>query len=223
MTNTTARIKREGKHYEVLVDMDSALKFRKGLITSIAPEIDKVFTNLKKGDVAPREDLQKIFGTEDIYKITAKIVKEGEVEESQEHRSAEQEQKIKQVVDFLTRNAIDPRSGNPFTAERIKTALGEARVNIRNVPVEQQIKGILEELAKIMPIKLETKKVKIIIPAVQVGKAYGVVSQYKESENWKDDGSLEIKVAVPAGLLMDFYDNLNSVTHGSAITEEIKE
>jgi len=38
-----------------------------------------------------------------------------------------------------------------------------------------------------------------------------------------NDGSLEMIVNVPSGLIMDFYDRLNSVTHGSAMTEEVGE
>jgi len=38
-----------------------------------------------------------------------------------------------------------------------------------------------------------------------------------------NDGSLEMIVNVPSGLIMDFYDRLNSVTHGSAITEDVRE
>ena len=52
---------------------------------------------------------------------------------------------------------------------------------------------------------------------------YGLVAQYKEKENWLNDGSLEVIVNVPAGIVIDFYDKLNSITHGSALTEEIKE
>ena len=38
-----------------------------------------------------------------------------------------------------------------------------------------------------------------------------------------NDGSLEVVVSVPAGMVMDFYDKLNSATHGATVTEEIKE
>ena len=31
MTNTTARIKKTGKNFEIIVDLDDALKFKKGL------------------------------------------------------------------------------------------------------------------------------------------------------------------------------------------------
>ncbi|MEK0336936.1 MAG: hypothetical protein QQN41_05820, partial [Nitrosopumilus sp.] len=152
-----------------------------------------------------------------------KIIKNGEILLTQEHRAAEQEKKFKQVVDFLANNAINPQTGNPHSPERIKNALEQAHVNIKNVPIENQINDILSEIVKIIPIKLETKKVKITVPAVHTGKVYGIINQYKEDEKWLDDGNLEVIVTVPAGMIIDFYDKLNSVTHGSALTEEIKE
>ncbi|MBR9702350.1 ribosome assembly factor SBDS [Candidatus Pacearchaeota archaeon] len=222
MTKTLARIKQAGKNFEIIVDLDEALKFKKGESSFIEAEGDKVFTDSKKGEAASDSDLKDSFGTTDTNEIIQKIVKDGEVQLTQEHRSAEQEQKFKQVVDFLVSNAVDPQTGNPHTADRIQSALKQAHVNVKNAPIESQIKDIVDEISKIIPIKIEVKKVKITIPAVHTGKAYGVVTQYKESENWLDDGSLEVVVNVPAGLIMDFYDKLNNVTHGSALTEEIK-
>ncbi len=223
MTNTTVRLRREGKHFEVLVNLEDAMKFRKGESSFIQAETDEIFKDLKKGERASSSELQEAFGTTEFNEIVKKIVKSGEIEVTQEHRSAEQEQRFKQIVDFLSRNAIDPQTGNPHTIERIKNALNDAHINIKNIPVENQIKEILSEIQKIIPIKLDTKRVKITIPAIYTGKAYGIISQYKENENWLNDGSLEVLVEVPAGMIMDFYDKLNGVTHGSAITEEIED
>ncbi len=223
MTNVTARIKKSGKHFEILVNLEDSMKFKRGESAFIQAETDEIFRDLKKGDKAPESDLIEAFGTTDVNEIAKKIIKEGEILTTQDFRDAEHEKKIKQVVEFLSRNAIDPQTKNPITSERIKSALEQAHVNIKNVPIENQIKDILDSLTKIIPIKISTRKVKITIPAIHTGRAYGVVSQYKESENWKDDGSLEILVDVPAGMIMDFYDKLNSVTHGSALTEEIGE
>jgi len=223
MTTTTARIKKAGKNFEVIVDLDDALKFKKGEISSIEAEGDKIFSDSKKGFTASPSDLQEAFGTKDTNEIAGKIIKEGEVLVTQEHRDEEKEKKEKQVVDFLANNAIDPQTGNPHSTGRIKSALEQAHVNIKNIPIENQIKDILEEISKVIPIKIETKKIKITVPAVHTGKAYGMLNQYKEKENWLNDGSLEIIVNAPAGMLMDFYDKLNSITHGSALTEEIKE
>ncbi len=225
MTQTTARIKQKGKHFEILVDLDAAVKFKKtgvGNLQNIL-EIDTVYSDHKKGFKAPEKDLMEAFGTEDIYKIAETVLKNGEILLTQEYRDEEKDKKIKQVVDFLCRNAIDPRTGLPHTPERIKNVLEEAGVNITNKSIEEQIPEIMEKISSKIAIKIQTKRIKIVIPAIHTGKAYGVISPYKQSEEWLSDGSLEVVVAIPAGSILEFYDKLNSVTHGSALTEEIKE
>jgi len=223
MTQTLARIKKAGKNFEIIIDLDDALKFKKGGTSSIEAEGDKIFTDSKKGNVASSSDLSEAFRTTNVQEIVETIVKNGEVQLTQDHRGAEQEQKFKQVVDFLATNAINPQTKNPHTPERIKSALEQAHVNIKNAPIETQIKEIIEAISKVIPIKLETKKVKITIPAIYTGKAYGVITQYKEEENWLDNGDLQVIASVPSGIIIDFYDKLNSVTHGAALTEETKE
>ena len=224
MTQTTARIKQHGKHFEIIVDLDRALKFRKGESNNIDfLEIDRVFTDSKRGLAAPEKELTEAFGTTDLNSVVGKIVKSGEILLTQEYREDARDNKIKQVVDFLSRNAVDPKTGNPHTAERIKNALEQTQVNIKNAPIEGQIKEIIEKISLVLPIKLETKKVKVIVPAIHTGKAYGILNPYKESENWMNNGDLEAILRIPAGLVMDFYDKLNSATHGSVMTEEMKE
>jgi len=223
MTQTIARIKQKGKHFEIIVDLDDALKFKKGESTWIQSEDDRVYTNSKIGNVASNSDLKDAFGTLDVSTIVKKIVKDGEVLTTQEHRDEERDKKEKQVVDFLATNAMNPQTGSPHTPDRIRSALEEAHVNIKNVPVENQISEILEQISKVIPIKIETKRIKITIPAIHTGKAYSIISQYKEEENWMNDGSLEVVISIPAGMIMDFYDRLNSATHGSAVTQEMKQ
>jgi ribosome maturation protein SDO1 len=221
--NTIARITKAGKHFEIIVDMKDALAVRKKESNFLNVEGDTVFTNVKKGDRASKDDLEVVFGTSDITEIAKTIVSQGEVLISQEVRSEEQEKKFKQIINFFVTNAIDAQSGNPYTESRIRNALEEIHINIKNTPVDQQIQEILPKLSAIIPIKLDTKKVKITIPAIQTGKAYGVIAQYKKEESWKDNGDLEVIVEVPSGIIMDFFEKLNNITHGSAVTEEIKE
>jgi len=223
MTQTIARIKQKGKHFEIIVDLDSAMKFKKGISSSFEAEDERIFTNSKRGEVASNSDLMSSFGTTDGFEIIKRIVKEGEILVSQDYRDEEREKRFKQIVDFLSRNGVNPQTGNPHTPERIHKALEEAHVNIKNAPIESQITNIINEISKIIPIRVETKKIKVIIPAIHSGKAYSIIGQYKEEENWMNDGSLEVIISIPAGIVMDFYDKLNSATHGSAITEEIKQ
>ena len=82
---------------------------------------------------------------------------------------------------------------------------------------------LIAEISKVIPIKIKSSHIKIIIPSIYTGRAYGLIKKYEEKENWLSDGSLEIIARIPSGILLDFYERLNSFTHGSAITEELKD
>lgn len=223
MTNTLARVKKAGKNFEIIVDLGSALKFKKGNSDYLELEIDRIFRDSKKGEVASALELETAFGTQDALEIAKRIVKEGEVQVTQEYRDEARDKKEKQVVDFLVRNAVDPQSGRPHTSERIKNALEQSGISIKNTPIESQIHDIVTAISPLIPIKISVKKIKIIVPAVHTGKVYGLLSQYPKEENWRNDGSLEAVLSIPAGIVIDFYEKLNSSTHGSALTEEVKE
>ncbi len=226
MTNTIARIKINGKHFEIMIDdIDKALAFKKTGKGSVSEflAIDAIFSDSKKGEHAATADLQVAFQTTNVNHIAETIVKKGEVQIPVEYKKIELGEKGKQVVDFLVKNAVDPQSDRPYTSDRIETALKEAGVNITNKPIEAQIKEIVEKLSLIIPIKIETKKLIITIPAQYTGVAYGLVQIYKESEEWLGNGDLKVVLNVPIGFQMEFYDKLNSLTHGSAVSEEVAE
>ncbi len=225
MVNIIARTKIKGKSYEILVDVEKALQLRQGKQVSIENvlAIDKIFYDSKKGLHVSEKDLESAFGTSDIKKIAEKIIKQGEIQIPKEYKDKERENKKKQIVDFLAKYATDPRTNLPHTAERISSAVEEAGINIDNRPIEQQITDTIKKIKKILPIKIKTKKLKLRIPAEHTGKAYGLLSDYKEIENWLSNGDLECVINLPIGLQEDFYDKLNAITHGSVISQEIKE
>ncbi|NPE26981.1 ribosome assembly factor SBDS [Methanococcoides sp. SA1] len=224
MANTTARIKKGGKHYEVLVDLEEAIKLRKneaGASINAAVLGDAIFHNLKSGERCSMDDLENEFGSSVFEVVAEKIIKSGEVVRTEESMNKDRDLKYKQVVDFLVRNAVSPE-GRPYTPDRIMKALKEAHVNVKNKPVESQVSEILDQLGKVLAISVEKKKVKLLIPAIHSGKAYGIVKEFKVSEDWKNNGDVEVVVEVPSGLIMDFYDRINSATQGSVMSEEIK-
>ncbi len=225
MVNVEARLKVKGKNFEIIVDVDKAIQMKKGMPVNIENvlSIDEIFSDHKKGLKVSSADLQTAFGTSDVRAVAEKIVKQGEILLPAEYRKKEQETRVRQMIDFLVRNAIDPITGNPHTETRIMAAIEQAGINIENKPIEQQVTKVLSKLKEIMPIKIETKKLRVVIPAVHTGRAYGVIQEYKESENWLSNGDLACIIHIPAGLEMDFYDKLNGVTHGSAVVEEVKE
>ena len=225
MTNVEAKLRIKGKQFAIMIDVDKALQLKKGLNVSIDNVLafPEVFYDIKKGLKASQADLKDAFGTDDIRVIANKIIKNGEIEVPLEYRRKEQDNKVKQVVDFLSRNAIDSRTGKPYTPSSIEKAIEQSGVKIDNRPIDQQIHEIISKLKTILPIKIETKKIKILIPAIHSGKAYGMLKEYMEKEDWLSNGDLQIIVNVPAGLQLEFYDKLNGITHGSSIAEEIQQ
>ena len=102
MTNTLARIKQAGQNFEIIVDLNDALKFKKGEISSIEAEGDKIFHDSKKGEVASNTDLKQAFGTTDINVVIEKIIKSGEVLVTQEHRDKERDVKFNHIHLFVS-------------------------------------------------------------------------------------------------------------------------
>lgn len=225
MTDTIARLKSGKLTFETMVDMDNAMKLKRGQAVSISDVIrdTAVYTDIKKGMRAGKDELLNVFGTTELNVIVEKIVRKGEIEVTKEFRDEGLENRRKQIIDFLVKNGVDSRTGRPFTPDLIENSLKQAGIRIDNQSVDKQIKNVLESLKRIIPIKLETKKIKIKIPPEHTGRVYGLVQEYKEKEEWLSNGSLEVVLNIPVGILMDFYDKLNSITHGSAITQEMKE
>jgi ribosome maturation protein SDO1 len=221
MAKVEARIKIKGKQYEIHVDLDEALKVRDGTgdINS-ALDSQNIFYDLHKGTIASNSDLESAFNTTNVIEIAKIIMVKGEIQKTQEFRDEEREKKVKQVLDLLLRNASD-QHGKPFTEGRLKSAIQESHYKFDNRPAEQQMSLLLHKLKEIIPIKIETKKVKLIIPAQFTGQVYGLIKDNKESEEWLSNGNLEVIMNIPSGLLIDFYEKLNAITHGAIQSEEL--
>jgi len=221
MPKVTARIKIKNKHYEIHVDLDEALKVRQGT-GNIGSALDSndVYYDINKGTKVSNKDLEEAFGSTDLHQIATHIIQKGEVQKTQEFRDAQKEAKIKQIISSIVKNAID-QNGRPYTEDRISRAIQEAKVNIDNRPAEQQMPNILEKLKSIIPIKIETKKIRLTIPAQYTGQVYGLLKDYKESEEWLANGALSAVISIPAGMQLDFYDKLNNITHGTVQSQDI--
>ena len=70
---------------------------------------------------------------------------------------------------------------------------------------------------------METKTFEITVPAIYTGQVYGIINPYKVEERWLNNGDLNAIVTCSGAVVLSFFDKLNSATHGSAITKEIKE
>jgi ribosome maturation protein SDO1 len=218
-----ARIKKGGKQFEVLVDSDMAYDLKSGKIVSLQRmlAVNHVYTDSKKGDQAGPSDLQKIFGTSDVEKIAEEIVKHGEIQLTTDYKRKKVEEKRKQIIAFIARNAMDPRSKLPHPPERIQNAMEQARVQIDAFrSAEQQVDDVLKAIRSILPISIEEVSLIAEIPAQYTANIQRVMREYGAfTEQWLGN-SMIIKITIPAGLKEKFYNHVNHITEGNAkITE----
>ncbi len=221
MPSVEARINVKGKHFEISVDLDEALKVKnnQGSVQS-ALQSKGIFYEIKKGTIASTKDLTEAFGTTDVYEIAKHIIQKGEVQKTQEFRDEQREMRVKQVIALILKNASD-QHGRPYTEERLKSAIKEVHYSFDSRPVEKQMLELVEKLKEVIPIKIQVKRIKVTVPAQYTGQVYGLLQENKESEEWLSNGSLQVILNVPSGLLIDFYDKLNSKTHGAIHAEEL--
>jgi ribosome maturation protein SDO1 len=222
-----ARLDHENETFEILIDPDSAQKFKEGedvnLLESLV--IDIIFKDSKKGDKASEDKINKIFGTNDIAEVAKKILNDGTIQLTTEQRKQMQENKRKQIVASIVRNAINPQTRAPHPAARIEMAMKEAKVQIDPFkPVDIQVQYVLDKLRAIIPIRFEKLKIAVRLSAENYGKTYGDITGFGKimKEEWQKDGSWIGVVEIPAGLQGEFYDKLNKRTKGEVETKIIK-
>ena len=219
-----ARLLSHGTTFEVLVDPEQALALRTGEAVDVRGmlAIDKIFKDAKKGEAASEEMTQKAFGSLDVLKIAEQIIRKGQVQLTTAQRRKMRETRLKQVVALIARRAINPQTGMPHPPERIERALAEAKVHIDEFKgPEKQFQTVVKALSPVIPLKFETRRIAIKIPASYTGKARSVVRDFVtiEREEWLNDGSWAAIVEIPAGIQGEFFDKLNDLTRGEVQTK----
>ncbi len=217
---TIARLTKESEHFEILVKPDKALDYRLGKIAGITEVIaaETIFSDANKGTRVSEEALRKAFSTTDPLKIAETILKTGTLQMTTEQRRKMVEDKRKQIIDFISRQCVDPRTNLPHPPTRIENAMEQIRYSIDPFkPVEEQAKEIIKLLRTILPLKMEQMTIGVTIPAAYSAKAYGAMKGFGtiKKEEWRADGSWYGVLEMPAGLYAPFLDKLGEITKGA--------
>jgi ribosome maturation protein SDO1 len=218
---TVARLILDGEKFEVLVKPDPALEYKMGKRSDISSALvsDEIYSDANKGSRASSEKMKKHFKTTDSVDIAKQILAKGELNLTTDQRRKMVEEKKRQIVQFINRSFVDPKTHLPHPIVRIEAAMEEVRVPIdpfRNV--DDQAKAIVDAVRKILPLKSETLKLTITVPPQFAAQSYSVLKSTGDllSEEWLADGSLRAMVDINASLRGQFLDRLGSVTKGSA-------
>lgn len=222
-----AKLKAHGKNFEVLVDPDGALAFKRGDSIKIEDilAVEDIFENVHSGDRPAESDVTAAFGTGDVIQVATRIIREGELQLTTEQRKKIQEDKKKQVIGMIARNAINPQTKTPHPPDRIERAMDEAGVHIDPMKsVDELVTITMKAIRPIIPIRFEEIKIAVKIPPEFAPKAYGDIVKFGtiEKQEWLGNGSWIGVVVMPAGLQDDFYELINRLTKGNAETRLLK-
>jgi len=213
-----AKVHRDGKVFEVLVDPEKALAFKKGSPVSIENilVIPQIFKDSKKGERASGSDMEAVFNTTDVFKIAEAIIRHGEIQLTTEQKREITEEKRKEIADIISKQGIDPKTKLPHPPQRILNAMEQAHIVIDPFkPANMQIKDIIDKIQEIIPISFERLRIAAKIPVQFAGKASFAVRKIAEvkKEEWKENYWLVV-MEIPAGMQSEIYSKLNDLTSG---------
>ena len=88
-------------------------------------QIENVFLNVSKGQVAPKADLEKAFPKKSLEDIITDILDHGELQVGEKERNAELERTKNEVIDIVAGKLVDPKTKRVYTTGMIEKALDQ--------------------------------------------------------------------------------------------------
>jgi len=217
----------EGEKFEIMVKPDPALDFKMGKKKDISSVLvsDEIYTDSGKGTRPSSEKLLKAFKTEDQTEIAQIILEKGDLNLTTDQRRKMIEDKKKQIVTFIAKTYVDPKTHLPHPPLRIEQALKDGRVSVDpQKSVDEQVKDIVDKLRSIIALKSESLQLEIVIPAQFASQSYAVLKSVGslKKEEWQNNGSLKAILEIPAAARPNVIDRLGSITKGAATVEVIQ-
>lgn len=207
--------------FEILVKPDLALEYKLGKRTDFSSILisDEIYSDANKGSRVSDDKLKKHFKTINSTEIIKQILTKGELNLTTDQRRKMVEEKRKQIIQYINKNFVDPKTKLPHPIQRIENALEDIRVVIDPFKkAEDQIKLVVDSLRKVLPLASETVSLTIIIPKSFASNSISFIksSGSMVSEEWLSDGSLKVRIEINAGIRGNFLDRLGSLTKGQA-------
>ncbi|PVF96292.1 putative Shwachman-Bodian-diamond syndrome protein [Serendipita vermifera] len=169
LTNVSiVRLKKGGKRFEIACYKNKVQEWRNGVETDIddVVQVNNVFINVSKGEVARSEDLKKSFGklgTEDIVK---EILQRGEIQVGEKEREHELSNLWKEIATLISERCVDPETQMPIPVGMIEKAMHEAGFSVKPGKTAKSQTGecirLIQSNSK-LPIQRARMRIKVVI------------------------------------------------------------
>ncbi|KAF1829504.1 Shwachman-Bodian-diamond syndrome protein [Decorospora gaudefroyi] len=128
LTNVSlVRMKKGKKRFEIACYKNKVLEWRNKIEKDVSNvlQIENVFLNVSKGQVAPKADLEKAFPKKSLQDIITDILDHGELQVGEKERNAELERTKNEVIDIVAGKLVDPKTKRVYTTGMIEKALDQ--------------------------------------------------------------------------------------------------
>ncbi len=223
-----AKLRKGGNTFEVVIDPDNAIAYKKGGDVDIKDVLkgEQIFFDAKKGVFASETEMKSLFNSSEPLKVADIILKEGEIQLTTEYREKLRDEKKRRIIAMIHRNAMDPKTKLPHPLVRLENAFEQAKCKVDEFQsAEEQVGDVVKALRALLPLKIEQILLQIHLPPQYAHQAYGVLKRMGgiKQETWGTDGSLVVKLQVPAGLQEEVMGKMNSMTHGGVEIKSLGE
>ncbi|KAK7590902.1 hypothetical protein V9T40_002515 [Parthenolecanium corni] len=174
LTNVAiVRLKRGGIRFEIACYKNKVVSWRNKLEKDIDEVLQThtVFTNVSKGQVAKKEDLIKVFQTDDKTKICLEILEKGELQISDKERAAHLDTLTKEIATIISDKCVNPENKRPYPTSIIIKAMKDVHFSAKlNKSAKQQALEIIPKLTSVIPIERAQMRIKVSIGAKDANK-----------------------------------------------------
>ncbi|CAJ0956574.1 unnamed protein product, partial [Mesorhabditis belari] len=195
LTNVAVvRMKKIGKRFEIACYKNKVLNWRNRTEKDIDEVLQahQVFTNVSKGQLAKKDEIQAAFGTEDHLEVCKLILDKGELQVSDKERQATNDNAMKEVAQLIADMVVNPETKRPIPPAVINKALSDIHFSLKpNHSAKKQALEVIPKLRESM--KIERAKMRLRV-AVGVKEARNLQPKLKplfseiETENWDEQG-----------------------------------
>lgn len=211
---------KSGKNtFEILCKMGTAQKYREGKlgISNVLVSDDVFLGHYQKGERPSPSDLTSAFKTSDMAACAKYILDNGEINLSQDERKEKVEQRRKEIVNYIHKYFIDPKTKTPHPVTRIENALTTLKVHPDpDKDFDREMQDIVKLLPGILTIKRCEVEATLSIPTAFIGGAEGIVRKHAKVNKEKYSGA---DCVMEISLLPGDYDalvaDLSRVTKGN--------
>uniref|UniRef100_A0AC35TQT7 Ribosome maturation protein SBDS n=1 Tax=Rhabditophanes sp. KR3021 TaxID=114890 RepID=A0AC35TQT7_9BILA len=208
LTNVAVvRMKKCGKRFEIACYKNKVVNWRNKVEKNIDEvlQIPTVFTNVSKGQVAKKEELLKVFETDNTIEICKIILEKGDLQVSDKERTVQSESVFKELSNHIANMCVNPETKRVYSVAVIEKALKDAHIAIKpNKTIKQQALDAIPKIKESLTIERAQMRLRVALPSreakrlhKQVRELFGTV----EIEDWDEaTGNLDMTGLVDPGV-----------------------